>query len=227
MSLQIVIQLARFGDLLQTGRLLRSLEGSGEVHLCVDRSLAPLARRLHPACRVHGVAAQADGRPLDAALFCELLSVNRAVFSELAELDADCIYNLNHSGMNRALAALFPPEKVRGYSVSNGQPLRERWMRMAFHWMTGAGRRRFAPLNLADFWALLAASPASPHTVNPVATPGGKGIGVVLAGRQARRSLPPEVLASLISVYFQRMGGPAVYLLGSQTERGIERVVDF
>ena len=50
MPRQIVIQLARFGDILQTGRLLRALELEGETHLCVDQSLVPLARRLHPRC---------------------------------------------------------------------------------------------------------------------------------------------------------------------------------
>lgn len=220
MPRQIVIQLARFGDVLQTGRLLRALELEGETHLCVDLSLVPLARRLHPHCEVHGVAAHADGRKLDANLFAELLSVNRRTCADLASLDAGAVYNLNHSPLNFALASLFPSERVRGYRVENGQVLRERWMRFAFRW---AALRRSAPLNLVDFWGLLAPHPAPATEVNPPALSGGKGIGVVLAGRQARRSLPPDVLAAMVLALFEGVGGRPVFLLGGRTERGIAR----
>ncbi len=222
MSRQLVIQLARFGDVLQTGRLLRSLEREGETHLCVDVSLVPLARKLYPGCRVHGVWAHADGRKLDASLFTSLLSLNREVYGQVAALCFERVYNLNHSPLNFALATLFPPETVCGYVVADGQVLRERWMRLAFRW---TGQRRFAPLNLVDFWGLLAPSPVSPQAVNPPAAPGGKGLGVVLAGRQARRSLPPEVLAPLVMAVFEALDGPPVFLLGGGTERGLAREV--
>ena len=53
----LVIQLARFGDLLQTKRLLRSLQADGEVHLLVDDSLKSLAHIVYPGIEVHGIAA--------------------------------------------------------------------------------------------------------------------------------------------------------------------------
>lgn len=220
MPRHIVIQLARFGDLLQTGRLLRALEQEGETHLCVDQSLVSLARCLHPRCEVHGLAAHADGRKLDAGLFVETLSVNRNACAECAGLDADAVYNLNYSPLNFALASLFPPEKVRGYSVENGQLLRDHWMRLAFRW---AALRRSAPLNLVDLWGLLAPCPALPDKVNPPARPGGGGIGVVLAGQQARRSLPPDVLAPMVLAVFEALGGRPVFLLGSRAERALGR----
>ena len=55
---------------------------------------------------------------------------------------------------------------------------------MAFRWMA---ERRRSPLNLADFWASLAPVPISPALVNPPAVPGGKGLGIVLAGQVRRR----------------------------------------
>lgn len=214
MSRQLVIQLARFGDIIQTGRLVRSLVASGdETHVCVDRSLVELAQRIYPECVIHGVMAH-GGNGL------ESLIRNRSCFAELANLDCTTVYNLNYSGMNLAMATLFDPEIVRGYSVDSGQPLRERWMRMAFRWTR---HRRFAPINLVDFWGLLAPDPLPPHKVNPVALPGGRGIGVVLAGRQARRSLPPEVLASVIQARFEALGGPPVMLFGSASERPVGR----
>lgn len=220
MPRHIVIQLARFGDMLQTGRLLRALEQEGETHLCVDRSLVSLARCLHPQCQVHGIAAHADGRTLDAGLFVESLAVNRKACAECADLNADVVYNLNCSPLNFALASLFPPEKVRGYFVENGQIFRDRWMRLAFRW---AALRRSAPLNLVDLWGLLAPRPAPPDRVNPPARPGGRGIGVVLAGQQARRSLPPDVLAPMVLAVFEALGGRPVFLLGSRTERPLGR----
>lgn len=222
MPRQLVIQLARFGDVLQTGRLLRSLEKEGETHLCVDLSLVPLARRLYPHCRIHGIPAHADARKLDASLFRELLSLNRELCGQLRALRFDRVYNLNHSPLNFALATLFPPETVCGYAVADGQVLRERWMRLAFRW---TGQRRSAPLNLVDFWGLLAPSPVPPEAVNPPAAPGGRGLGVVLAGRQARRSLPPAVLAPVVMAVFEALGGPPVLLLGGGTERGPAREV--
>ena len=52
----------------------------------------------------------------------------------------------------------------------------------------------------------------------PVAAPGGRGIGVTLAGRESRRSLPMPVLAQVVQTVFQALGGPPVYLLGSASE---------
>lgn len=214
MPRQLVIQFARFGDIIQTGRLVHALEREGETHLCVDRSLTALAESLYPQCHVHGVAAHGG----DSA--AENLAFNHSRFAELASLAFDAVYNLNYSGMNRALATLFPPEIVRGYKVINGQSLRERWMRLAFRW---TGHRHSAPLNLVDFWGLLAPDPLPPAEVHPEAKPGGRGLGVVLAGRQARRSLPPEVLAPLVQARFEALGGPPVFLLGSASERAMGR----
>jgi hypothetical protein len=91
---------------------------------------------------------------------------------------------------------------------------------LAFRW---TAQRRLAPLNLADFWAFLHPNPLPPHLVNPSARPGGKGLGVVPAGREARRSLPAHILASCVRIAFEGLGGPDVYLLGSQSEHALAR----
>ena len=52
----LVIQAARFGDLVQTKRLLLSLALRGEVHLAVDASLVPLARVLFPFAEPHALS---------------------------------------------------------------------------------------------------------------------------------------------------------------------------
>lgn len=47
MSAFLVLQAARFGDLVQSKRLIRTLEQRGRVHLGVDAGLVPLARLLY------------------------------------------------------------------------------------------------------------------------------------------------------------------------------------
>ena len=209
----LVIQLARFGDLVQTKRLVRTLTAEYSVHLCVDRSLAPLARLLYPQTTVHPIAAH-SGSP------AELTDFNRNAFAALALETFTCVNNLNHSPLNRALARLFPAETVRGHYVDKGQDLRTPWVDLAFRWTT---QRRLSPLNLVDFFAFLHPNPLPPHTVNPDARPGGKGLGVVLAGREARRSLPPHILAPCVRATFISLDGPDIYLLGTQGEHAIAR----
>lgn len=214
----LIIQLARFGDLLQTARLVQTLAERGEVHLCVDTSLTPLARLVYPEATLHGLPAHMAEQRDEGAVFAAL----RPVLADLSGLTFDAVYNLNHSPLNRALGRLFPPDSQHGHRMEGGQPLRDRWVRLAFRW---TGQRRTAPLNLADFWAFLAPEPVDGARVNPPATPGGKGLGVVLSGRHARRSLPPEVLAPLVHALCERLGGPPVYLFGTRNERGAGRAL--
>ena len=104
----LVIQLARFGDLIQTGRLVSSLQSRGDVHLLVDRSLADLARLVYPGVTVHGLAAHGTHGPdILPRVHDDLEVVAGTLFHR--------VYNLNFSGMNFALAAMFPARAVRGY----------------------------------------------------------------------------------------------------------------
>ena len=214
MAHHLVIQLARFGDVIQTKRLLLSLSAKpGDViHLAVDISLAVLARQVYPFAVVHGIHAHATN-----ARAVEVLFHNRNAFAALAEISFTSVYTLNFSGMTLSLAGLFDPDIVHGYSRDHGQVFRSRWLRMGFRWMAN---RRMAPLNLVDLWACLHPDPIDPVLVNPKPKPGGgKKIAIVAAGREARRSLPPEILAPLVASAFAACGGPEVVILGSNAER--------
>ncbi|MDD3312006.1 glycosyltransferase family 9 protein [Pseudodesulfovibrio sp.] len=215
MKRYLVIQLARFGDLLQTKRLLATLCARPEasVHLCLDRSLAPLARLVHPEAVLHPITAHGTG--LDAAeAACALLTDNRAAFAELQAARFDEVYNLNFSGLNFRLAALFDPDSVRGYAWKDGQELIGPWPAMAMRW----SEKRRIGLNLVDFWGAYCPDAIAPETVNPTATPHGGGIGVVLSGRESRRSLPVDVLAQAASTLVRSRGAKDVFLLGGPAE---------
>ncbi|NJB66780.1 ADP-heptose:LPS heptosyltransferase [Desulfobaculum xiamenense] len=214
----LVIQLARFGDLLQSKRLLVTLERrpDADVHLLVDNSLVGIARIVYPGVTVHGIAAHRSGSPTDA----EILGTNLPVLAELAALNFAEVYNLNLSGLNSSLSTLFDPATVRGHRMAQGQELSDLWPRMAMRWTR---IRRAAGLNLVDFWAAMAKNPVAPGEVNPVARRGGKGVGVVLAGRHSRRSLPPQMLANIAGAVVQGTQSQRVVLVGSGAERPLAR----
>lgn len=218
---QLVIQLARFGDLVQTKRLLHSLlaEPGAEVHLCLDQSLAALARLLYPDVILHPVAAHGTALAKLPAQeqAAALLGANLPVFRELAGLNFQRVYNLNFSPLNFRLAALFAPGCVRGHVWQSGQEAIGQWARLAMRW---SSMRRIG-LNIADFWAWHHPSPVTPQDVNPPAQGRGGGLGVVLAGRESRRSLPPKELAGLLAALLETdrsLGDKPVTLLGSAAE---------
>ncbi len=216
---QLVIQLARFGDLVQTRRLLRTLAAEGETHLCLDESLAPLARLLYPFAVMHPVTAHGTALaklpPSEQA--ARLLGVNAPAFRELAAIGFDRVYNLNLSPLNYRVAALFDPGIVRGHVWDSGQEIVGQWSRLAMRW---SAMRRIG-VNIADFWAWHHPSPIPPAEVNPPAKGGGGGLGVVMAGRESRRSLPPRVLAGLVAGLLDvrpDLAAGGVTLLGGASE---------
>ena len=218
----LVIQLARFGDLIQTKRLLATLFARPDavVHLCLDASLAPLARLVYPEAVLHPVTAHGTGLSGSEAALRMLLD-NRNAFAELKSIDFETVYNLNFSGLNFRLAALFDPERVEGYSWRNGQEITGRWPAMAMRW---SGYRRLG-MNLVDFWAGYCPDMIAPALVNPEAAPKGGGIGVVLAGRESRRSLPAPLLARITATLAGARKAGRIVLLGGQAERAAGQAV--
>ncbi|WP_319584813.1 glycosyltransferase family 9 protein [uncultured Pseudodesulfovibrio sp.] len=218
----LVIQLARFGDLIQTKRLLGTLAARPEstVHLCLDASLAPLARLVYPYAVLYPITAHGTGLSGEEATLKMLLN-NRRVFAELAEMDFETVYNLNFSGLNFRLAALFDPMRVEGYAWHNGQEITGRWPSMAMRW---SGFRRLS-MNLVDFWGAYCPDMLPAPKVNPDATPKGGGIGVVLAGRESRRSLPAPLLAQITATLAGSRKARSIKLLGGKAEHAAGQTV--
>ncbi|MDR2076144.1 MAG: glycosyltransferase family 9 protein [Desulfovibrio sp.] len=215
----LVVQLARFGDLLQSKRLLLSLaaEPDTTVHLCLDVSLASLASLVYPQVQIHAIPCHRNAGVAPRDMLPLLLREG----ARLAGLRCEQVYFLNASPLSYALAALFPPETARGYVRDKGQNLRGPWTRLAARLLR---RRQTSPLNLVDFWAWQHPAPIAPEQVNPLPGAAGSGrVGVVMAGRETRRSLPPETLALVIQAVFQARGGPRLVCLGSGAERPLAR----
>lgn len=222
MKRYLVIQLARFGDLIQTKRLLATLcaREESEVHLCVDHSLADLAQLVYPDVVVHSIAAHGTGLTGQEAIKAMLVD-NVSIFSTLKSQNFEAIYNLNFSPLNFRFASLFDADQVKGYAWKNGQEIIGLWPSMAMRW---ADYRRLG-INLVDFWGAYCPDMIAPNLVNPDAKPKGGGIGVVLAGRESRRSLPVQTLVRIVSTLASSMKSPAIHLLGGKGEIGAGQAV--
>lgn len=211
----LIIQLARFGDLIQTKRLISTLcaREDATVHLCVDVSLEALAKLVYPSITTHSIVAHGTGLCGAEALQAMLVD-NRKTFSNLKDIDFETVYNLNFSPLNFRVAALFDSEIIEGYSWQNGQEIIGLWPSMAMRW---SDFRRIG-INLVDFWAGYCPDMIRPEEVNPAALPKGGGVGVVLAGRESRRSLPVDILSTIVSTTVNSRKADKVYLLGGQSE---------
>lgn len=211
-SRTLIIQLARFGDLLQTKRLVKSLQTHSLVHLAVDSSLVSLAEIIYPGTVIHPLKAHAES----AADSKDILKFNSRSIKEMAASDFDLVVNLNFSGLNFSLSRLFDQDIVRGYFSIDGQDMRHPWTRLFFRL---SAQRKLSPINLMDFWGYFAPYPIAGDQVNPSASEQGRGLGVVLAGRNMRRSVPVSSLAVIIQALRSKINSREIFLLGSNSER--------
>lgn len=211
MSDILIIQAARFGDLVQTKRLVLGLASGRRIHLAVDHGLTSLAKILYPLATVHGLTFHGQ-------LDTEKLAANEAVLHQLDEIDFTAIYNCNFSHLTDAICRNFPRERVFFYRpaiASAGGLLRSPWARLGFRL---SAMREATPLNLVDYWGYAKFPPAAPEAVNPPAIPGGRGIGIAVAGREERRSIPVEALAGAARTAFRHFHMPPIYLFGTPGE---------
>ena len=218
MSSCLVVQLARMGDLVQTKRLLLStLQDYVEVHLCVDFSLKDFAQKLYPFAQIHPIPAHGGAN----SSLQSTLELSQKCFAELKSIPFFKVYTLNSSALSFAIARLFPENIVTGFGIEKLQNIRSPWVKLARRW---TGERQSSPINLVDYWAHFHRKPIAPELVNPVAKASGNhSIGLVMAGRVARRSLPPKALALCLEAIFRARSAPNIICLGSKTETPLVR----
>lgn len=212
MSKQLVIQLARLGDIVQTKRLMLSLQSEGSLTLLVDINLVIFAQKIYPYAKIFGVHINQSDPNI-------IFKENLATFSLLIKENFDIVYSLNHSSFSRQICTLFAPDRLKGYSRFGVHARHSRWVSLAFRWMKD---RRYTPLNLMDYWANFSPNPIAPELVNPIAKAGGKGIGIVLSGQNPRRSLSPKDYAKVIHAVYEReknrLGTDTLFFFGTESE---------
>ncbi len=230
MKKKLIIQLARFGDVMQTRRLIESLiyediassNQKNEIVLCVDKLQENIAKILYPHIEIIGFHAyNADAR--------DVLLKNRKILDYIKSSNFDEVYTLNFTAMTYALIKIFDEEKVRGYKFSHGQETKSAWHDLTYKYMYD---RLQSPLHITDFWAFLADKAIEPEKVNPSAYEKmqtwleGKGtfeVGIILSGQHRRRSVPPKDLALIVHVLASRFDKVRFNLLGTAGEADLAR----
>ncbi len=214
MEKNLIIQLARFGDILQSRRLIKSVQQEGDVALCVDKTQERLARHAYPDIEIIPLSAfHADKSAI--------LAETQKTFEYIQNEKYNTVYTMNSTGLSYAMASLFDPSQVRGYIFKNGAELRSEWVRFAFKYM----QNRFqSPLHIMDYWGFLADKPIKAENVNPSAydamvkwqeSKGHFKVGIVLSGQNARRSVPLASMMQIIRILAQRFDKVDFILLGT------------
>ncbi len=213
----LILQAARFGDLVQTKRLIHSVMRLGEVHLLVDTDLVALAKLLYPETRVHAFH-------FHGAMNADTIAENRRTLAELKDIRFIKIYNCNYSGLTAAVCRLFEPERVIGNRPGprHGSIERSALLRVIARI---TANRSAACCNIEDVWAHFVENPVPAESVNPLPRAGGKGIGVVVAGRESRRSLPPETVCDILKIYANQADCKSIVLLGTRNEKNGARAI--
>lgn len=209
----LVVQAARFGDLVQTKRLISSLlHNSNDGCIALDNILEEIGKLLYPEVKIYPFNFH---KPFDEKFFHDICDK----FSEFQKHDFSEIYNCNFSPLSSTLCRLFPDKRIHGYRAAHnasGSIWKNEWLRIFFQF---ARMRKIASINLVDVWGWLKPFPISAAEVNPHAKKGGKGLGIVLSGREMRRSLPVPVLARIATACFGVLGKCQVKIFGMKSDQ--------
>jgi ADP-heptose:LPS heptosyltransferase len=218
----LVLQLARFGDLIQTWPLLtrlRQVYPGARLTLLTDQRLLPL---------------NAMGPQTDAVQGFDFLGLTSlaeqdwprayqrvaALLQDLRAREFDLVFNLNFSRLSLLLTYLLRAPAQGFLPAAGGRDFaRGPWLAWIYSLVHA---RRFNRFHLTDVFRHLAPDPAVAATPPAPATfPGGEPlIALQLATRHARRTWPLEHFTHLADFLIGQMGA-RVLLLGTRAERDL------
>ncbi|HYR95533.1 MAG TPA: glycosyltransferase family 9 protein [Candidatus Binatus sp.] len=161
----LVLNLTRFGDLLQTSPTisgLKALHPAAEVTVCVDRNFAEVCRGLPGVDRVWEIELDRLGRLI---LADDLRAAYREVETLVAALRAErfeLAINYSSSRMSAVLMRLVGVADTRGWTMTaDGHRLiTHRWSRL---FSASALTRRQGAFNLVDYYKRVAGVTAGPR----------------------------------------------------------------
>lgn len=218
----LVLQLARFGDLVQTWPLLARLRQAypgARITLLTDQRL---------------LALNAVGPRVDEVQGFDFLGLTSlaeqdwpgaylrvaALLQDFRARDFDLVFNLNFSRLSLLLTYLLGAPAKGFLPGAGGRDFsQEPWLAWIYSLVHA---RRFNRFHLTDVFRHLAPEPAVSATPPGIAAfPGGEPvIALQLATRHARRTWPLEHFTRLADFLVRRMGG-RVLLLGTKAERDL------
>jgi ADP-heptose:LPS heptosyltransferase len=219
----LVLQLARFGDLVQTWPLLARLRlvyPGARLTLLTDQRLLPLNTMGPQVDAVQGF----DFLGLTSLAEQDWPGAYQRVAALLQDLRArefDLVFNLNFSRLSLLLTYLLGAPAKGFLPAAGGRDFsREPWLAWIYSLVHA---RRFNRFHLTDVFRHLAPDPAVAATPPlPLATfPGGEPlIALQLATRHARRTWPLDHFTRLAEYFVSRMQA-RVLLLGTKAERDL------
>jgi ADP-heptose:LPS heptosyltransferase len=164
----LIVNLTRFGDLLQTSPTivgLKELHPAAELTVLVERNFAEVARGLPGVDRVWELDLDDLGRVLLGATAVDLRTAYRTVEGQVEALRAerfDLALNYSSSRMSAVLLGLVGAADTRGWTMSpDGHRLiAHRWSRL---FSASCLVRRQAAFNLVDYYKRVAGVPRGPE----------------------------------------------------------------
>lgn len=227
-----VVQLARFGDLIQTSPLLQNLRSEvTELTLVVDRRVVPVAQMLAGVDRVVGVDLSKPPVPdMGVSLTHNLRVIKKWADPWKDAAVADKVLLLNQGDLPSYIAKSITADQYAGPFKRDQLPAPHLYLNNALV------NRRFNPLHLVEIWggyasrSLTLPAPAlrpdvgirfAKHSDKRTRNPELNGVYAVNVGAGAAgRRLRAEKLAEL-TLHLLEMGANRVDLLGSPDERPV------
>ncbi|MHB1925746.1 MAG: glycosyltransferase family 9 protein [Leptospirillum sp.] len=222
----LVIQRARFGDLLQTIPLVRSLEANGEeVSLLVSKDMLEVSRLAFPGKEVTGFPGKGEILERGTESLVSPAAALVETMKDLLRQSFDRIIQTNHDGTGVLLGHMLKAPEKSGFLALHegtvegcGPGSLSGWP--AYLVSSARGVRAMNRIHLSDVWTGCGLPwnrrPQSPIRKSPPQSLGA--VGIVLSGRSAYRELAMEDVASMAQ-RIQSATGRRVVLLGRMEER--------
>ena len=238
-----ILNLTRFGDLVQTSPILTSLRKrhpEAKIHLIVKSRFRGVAELLPAVDAIHELDGEAMARIVSqpGMGFVERFQKIREAVDRLAEIRFDMIYNFTHSRASAVLLSLLNTEQATGFTLDrNGQRRVDNpWLG---HMATLVRARRLSRFNLVDLYLGAAGlcgsrTPVSVRISEPARTfaterlPGpGPRIAIQLGASTDTKTWSVERFAETLNHLTQRMPSARIVLVGVAAEEAQARKLQY
>lgn len=151
-----ILNLTRFGDLIQTTPVLSGLRKrfpDAEIHLIIKTRFREVARMLPGVDEIHDIDGDALARLLmdPQADFLDAFRAARSIADELETLHFDAVFNFTHSRTSAVLLSLLDADRRIGFDLDRHgfRRVDEPWLR---HMSALVLARRVSRYNLVDMY---------------------------------------------------------------------------
>jgi ADP-heptose:LPS heptosyltransferase len=146
-----LIQLARFGDLIQTSPLIQNLRlengKDSEIVLVVDKRVANAANLIADIDEVIEIDLASGPGLMRGDIYSSYKEFNQWIRRQISQKKSDHLILLNQGDLPSAISTFFPSQTKSGPIRTNALPAPHKYLNAAL------SDRRFNPLHLGEIWA--------------------------------------------------------------------------